>query len=728
LIKYFKLIIFMNLIFILGFMTPPGDSTLPTLLPEKILDVIAGEVSGEICFENLRQLTTWHRIWGSKEYNQAALFLTKKAKEYGLEEITIENYPIRTGDETFWMQTTGGILPWDCRAASLEMIEPYRMVLSDYEGIPSSVVISSSPTDVTSEVVYIGDGSVEDIFNEKRVKGKIVLAEGGNFNQIVNLAIYKFGAIGILHYYNFSGPNQVEDAVYWHLLPAISPDKKKCFTFGFSLSAHQGNLLKRLLEKGERLIIKTQIDADIVKERGFELATAAIMGSEYPDEEFIFYAHLDHPKPGAHDNGSGDVVLLEVARTLSSLVRKGLIPPPKRTIRFLWIPHMMGLNMYLYNHQEKLGKIKAGVNLDCVAVDQKRFNSQFWVSLPPHSLPTWLTDLSCNLVEHFNSRIENAIFDPLGDTPRSLSLFKAQGGNSGPFFARITPYKGVSDEYAANVSSINIPSIYFHNYPLPPRHSQINFLNYIDRTNLKRVAFLGAIISYAFSHIGPTESPQLINEIFNGAKIRLLEELHQGKYLVHKDITNNYWKAKNLLQRGLKRERKCLESTILFTKENQDATEYLNTTKQKLNSFGQELLKELEEYYLQKCVQLNKKAQKVPALTAEEKRLQKIIPIPNPQVKGVPGYLKGYFRLALGEEGLKAFPNTLARSYNYGVLGYYETISFIDGERSILDIYNAVQAELLSGNYPPSQGISLTETEEYIRMLEAAKVIFIKNK
>ena len=234
-IKNFKLIIFMNLIFTLGFMTPPGDSTLPTLIPEKILDVIAGEVSGEICFENLRQLTTWHRIWGSEEYHQAALFLTKKAKEYGLEETTIDNYPIRTGEENFWMQTTGGILPWDCRAASLEMIEPYRMVLSDYEGIPSSVMISSGPTDVTSEVVYIGDGSVENLFNEKRIKGKIVLAEGGDFNQIANTALYKYGAKGILHFYNFSGPYQVEDAVYWHLASPYSPDNKERFPFGFSL-------------------------------------------------------------------------------------------------------------------------------------------------------------------------------------------------------------------------------------------------------------------------------------------------------------------------------------------------------------------------------------------------------------------------------------------------------------------------------------------------------------
>src|SRR5262249_27521189 len=62
---------------------------------------------------------------------------------------------------------------------------------------------------------------------------------------------------------------------------------------------------------------------------------ADLRGSRWPDETLIISAHHDtYPSsPGAVDNGSGCVVVLDVARTLATLERElGLTP--SRTIRF----------------------------------------------------------------------------------------------------------------------------------------------------------------------------------------------------------------------------------------------------------------------------------------------------------------------------------------------------------------------------------------------------------
>jgi len=66
--------------------------------------------------------------------------------------------------------------------------------------------------------------------------------------------------------------------------------------------------------------------------------------------------------------------------------------------------------------------------------------------------------------------------------------------------------------------------------------------------------------------------------------------------------------------------------------------------------------------------------------------------------------------------------------FAYGHEGYTETHNYIDGKRSILEIYQAVQSELWSEEYPSFHNISLREVKNYIRMLEAAGIVYFEKK
>jgi len=57
----------------------------------------------------------------------------------------------------------------------------------------------------------------------------------------------------------------------------------------------------------------------------YEVVTAVIPGADVrlKDEEIAFSCHLDHQRPGANDNASGCVTILEVARTLQKLIAEG---------------------------------------------------------------------------------------------------------------------------------------------------------------------------------------------------------------------------------------------------------------------------------------------------------------------------------------------------------------------------------------------------------------------
>jgi hypothetical protein len=62
------------------------------------------------------------------------------------------------------------------------------------------------------------------------------------------------------------------------------------------------------------------------------------------------------------------------------------------------------------------------------------------------------------------------------------------------------------------------------------------------------------------------------------------------------------------------------------------------------------------------------------------------------------------------------------------VIGYAEARNFMDGHRSLREIYDAVAAEVWSEGYPADQAIGLDELERYSQMLEAAGLITLVHR
>jgi hypothetical protein len=99
---------------------------------------------------------------------------------------------------------------------------------------------------------------------------------------------------------------------------------------------------------------------------------ADLRGSRWPDETLIISAHHDtYPNsPGAVDNGSGCVVVMDVARTLETL-RKELGISPGRTIRFCTFSgeeqNFQGSVAYVRAHHGPERAPRFVINLDEVA-------------------------------------------------------------------------------------------------------------------------------------------------------------------------------------------------------------------------------------------------------------------------------------------------------------------------------------------------------------------------
>jgi len=696
----------------------------PAVLSERWLSLIGGELKGFAAYNNLAVIATYHRTLGSDETHEILTRLRDKCRQYGLKTAEILRVPVKTGYEFFGLQNFDGQVPTRGGRAELRLVKPLARLITTTESAPSCLIQGSRSAEMTAPVVFIGPGADPRNYEGKDVKGKIVLAGNALPEDVKEMAIHRFGAAGVLFYFDLphnSGDNQ-DANLDTHWSPWGKDGRES--TFGFSLSNNEYRFLKNLLDRGEQVVVKVKVDADIKQgdDAVFETLDAAIAGSEHPEEEFWMWAHIDHPLPGAVDNASGCAAILEVARTLQALIDNGLVPRPKRTIRFLWLPHVSGLYMYLSRHPEKIGRVRGGLSVDSVGISQTVFSNYFAPCKPSHSLPSYWTAVLENLADWLQEKTNSNLLDY-----RNPDTLFAPEGSRDQFHMHVIPYNGFGDEMQSNNDTVRIPTIAFGCLPVPPRHSQVNFLSYIDPTALGRAAYLGAALGAVFGWTDGQSAQRLIDEVFAAGRTKLVQESNLAIAALEgaeaASVTAAHRRGQNLLRFGLEREKAMLESVGPLVPGDVRCQELIGLRGREESELAAALLVQLSTEYRGRCGELRLKPQPA-APSVEEQELAGLVPAHVPGIMGTSAYFGNYYEKVLGKEKLDSF--RLAPDFSYGRVGYTEAQNFIDGRRSILEIYEATDSELWSEGYPPAHGITLREVASYMRMLEAAGVINVK--
>jgi len=695
----FFIFFFLNLSF--------GQQGKDELLSPAVLEKIAGELSGKICFEHVRDLSVFCKWYGSEAMEKAAAQVEAKAKKYGLRDAHLEKFRVDS-DTYYWMQKPW--LGWNCEFGELRMVKPFRKLISSYEANSSCVLVYSRDADVEAEVVYVGEGTELKDYEGRDVKGKIVLASGSPWD-VSRIAVYEKGAAGILAGLGMSQIGYTSTTIYQLRIKPWNEDKTKLSTFGFSLSPIQARDILKLLDSGEKVVLQAKVKAE-VRDPGYHLGVVAtIPGSVYPDEEIIFTAHLDHPRPGAHDNNSGCAVLLEVARAINTLVQRKEIEPPKRTLRFYWAPHVWGCEMLFSKYPELFSKTIANINIDCVGLDQTKVSSAFFVAQPPFSRASFLNDVGHNILDYLVLN-NNVDVGTLSYKPKIID----DDGSKNIFNGRAVPFIGYSDHVFFNSGSVEIPAVMMGDLPTGSHHSQNDKLELLDPTQLKRVSFLAASMAYTIAATGPEDSFKIIDEIYHRARTRIEMEMKRAKSIFRAgdkgNVGNVYKSVKNLVYSGFRREEQALRSTQIFIKENKEASSYLDSILLKINKFEKDCLEDVQSCYALRCRQLDVKPE-IPGLSEEERQLKKIVPVLDKKLKGIFGRLNEY-----------PFEKYQLPDLMPDIPYYFELFNLMDGHRNMLDIFWAVESEALSANY---QTLSFKEIMKFLELLKEADIISYKN-
>jgi len=464
--------------------------------------------SGEAAWQIVNDLSRFHRIQASPGYRRAARWLHRQLTQEGV-EAEILSYP---ADEETYFWGWPSFREWSCTAATLHLIAPEEeaRLLADWRAAPISLIQRSAPFDGEAEVVLLEDGEEEADYEGLDVAGKVVLSRG-DLPRVWELAVQERGAVGIL----FDGMRVVppvrpagdladvrQYASFWW-----QPGDTTCF--GFVLTPRQGQTLRRLLKEGETPVrIRAQVVSRLY-DGTLEVVSATIPGAT--DEEVIVVAHLCHPRPSANDNASGSAAALEAARTLHTLIAKGDLPRPRRTIRFLWVPEMTGTFAYLAGREDGLDRIVAGLNLDMVGEDQEQTGAVWLIERPPDAAASFAPALLTWLREQLPALKGMSDIAPTHTGLGGYPLYRQAE----------VDFSGGSDHIILADPTVGVPTPMLIQWPDRFYHTSADTPDRTDPRSLARAGTLAAAYAWWLASAGAPEATWLGYEMMARFKVRL---------------------------------------------------------------------------------------------------------------------------------------------------------------------------------------------------------------
>jgi aminopeptidase YwaD len=499
----------------------------PPLLPEPVVAALANELSGETAKTNLEGLARFHRQRGSQGFHSAAELIASQARAYGLSEVEILQFP---ADGKRFYGTQRARQAWDASDAELwevgggpgksgGMAADTR--LGSYRAEPTVLAEDSESADVTTELVDVGGGTDDADYAGRDVKGKIVLA-AAQPGEIQDLAVGKYGAVGIVSYAQnqktaWSGEN--DNLIRWGHLESFSPHP----TFGFMVSLKTARGLQTRMRSGQTIRLHAMVKAG-QHPASYEVVTAVIAGADpaLKNQEIAFSCHLDHQRPGANDNASGCVTILEVARTLQKLIDGGQIARPSRTLRFIWPPEVEGTVTLLNARPEFARRIRAVVHMDMVGggPDTK---AVFHMTRGPRSLPSFVHDVGWAFADWVNEESYEFAASDAAQYP-----LVAPAGGKEPLRAMDSAYTMGSDHDVYQDSSFAIPAIYMNDWPDRYIHTNLDSAANIDPTKLERAAFIGAASGYFLANFSARDVAATTQAVAAGRLLRAVTALRRG--------------------------------------------------------------------------------------------------------------------------------------------------------------------------------------------------------
>lgn len=349
---------------------PPLDRALPPAV-EATYQALAPRVDGEVAMATVRVMAPLWRLAGNPAFEQSQQYVFDRLVAAGLSP----RY------EAFADAATG----WEQRTGTLRLGGPGGEVLLSREAHRVALAINSFSTPAggaSYRVVDAGAGGNAAAYEGKDVKGAVVLVSG-SLGAAWQQAVRMRGAAGVISsdLAAYTRPEQTPDVLQWGSIPFDESLK----SFGFKATPRAARRLREALTQGP---VTVHADIDTVFHRRPNRTLAVeIPGRSKAAERVVLVAHVQ--EPGANDNASGCGTLLAAALAIHDAMRRGAVPPPERTITFLWVDEIRGSQQWIKDHPEDAKRVLAMLSLDMTGQDTAQTGGTFLIEKSPDPSALW---------------------------------------------------------------------------------------------------------------------------------------------------------------------------------------------------------------------------------------------------------------------------------------------------------------------------------------------------
>jgi len=325
-----------------------------------IFPVLDQKFSAERCLERVYAIYSTDRWFSFDQYPKTAAYCAKSMQDAGLSEI--ELLPLKADGKTVYGDWK---FPKAWKVDHAKLWYENGVMIADYSRKPCSLVMYSPSTTsgpVTAQVIDIEDAKEPPADNAWT--GKIILTDR-RAADVLSIA-EKAGAIGILSDTMPLIPGirdfreELIDDCPWQ---GLGDAGEKSSVFAFHLTPRQGKAMREKL-----LSAPVYVKADVKTEfydGVCHTVSGLLQGTDPSLPEVFAYGHLY--EPGANDNASGSAALLELADCLQEAIQEGLLPQPKRSIRFAVGGECNGSMGYMAAHPDR--KMLCGGVFDMVGTE-----------------------------------------------------------------------------------------------------------------------------------------------------------------------------------------------------------------------------------------------------------------------------------------------------------------------------------------------------------------------
>jgi aminopeptidase YwaD len=280
---------------------------------------------------------------------------------------------------------------WDYRVGTVAFDEGAEPPLLSRESDRVSLAINSFSTasgGLRAPLVDV-DMAAEADYQGKEIRGAVVLTDAPLARVWLD-AVRKRGAAGVIStnvapYIRPSGTTSLSgeqaDVLQWANIPYDATVK----SFGFKASWRAADRMRRRLALGA-VVVRVEIESTFYDGPNRTLV-AEIKGRSRPAERIVMVAHVQ--EPGASDNGSGCGTLYALARALNEAIAAGVLPPPERTLTFLWVDEIRGSREWIRAHAEDARLVQYMFALDMTGEDTRKTGGTFLIEKQADPSAVW---------------------------------------------------------------------------------------------------------------------------------------------------------------------------------------------------------------------------------------------------------------------------------------------------------------------------------------------------